>query len=197
MPPLPHLGPISALHEKLNRWHDPLRVHLSWMSTLTGLATLLALATDFVVMGGTSRWWAAGFAALTIMPNALFWFLYSRFPRVEPLNMRGLTMMNKWLEKRPDLAPCVARWLEACGDLDTRHFQCIRQVIEGNRRLPGPVGGQWLIRELDNGTLCRNAHDMLNGKMREQVMLVRKQSGYRLIDANTTPVNRAASPRRL
>lgn len=197
MSPLPHIGPVSSLHEKINRWHDPLRVHLSWMSTLTGLATLLSLAMDFVVMGGASRWWAAGFAALTIIPNALFWFLYARFPRMEPLNMRGLTMMNKWLEERPDLAPAVARWLVACDDLDTRHFQCMRHLIEGNRRPPGPVGGQWLIRQLDNGTLCRNPYDMLNGKMREQVMLVRKEGGYKRIDANTVPVERPAAPRRL
>ena len=197
MLPLPHIGPMSSLHERINRWHDQLRMHLAWTSTLTGLATLVCLSMDFTLLGVPSRWWGVLFAGLTIVPNAILWVLFSKFPKVEPVNMRGLTMINKWLEGRHEMVPPVARWLEACGDLDTRHFQCLRERIEGSNRLPGPVGGQWLIRELDNGTLCRNPHDMLDGKMRDHVMLARKEGRYRVIDGRTFPVERPAKPRRL
>lgn len=197
MDPLPHIGPLSTRHQKINRWHDSLRMHLACLSTILGLMTLAFVLGDFVLFGVPSRWWASGFAASTMIPNTVLWLLLSRFPKVETVNMRGLTLMNKWLGEHDEWVDPVARWLDACGELDTRHFQCLCERMEGKRRPPGPIDGQWMIRELANGTLCRDPHDLLGGKMRARVAFVAKEARYCHIDSKTSPARSSSLPRRL
>lgn len=199
MSSLPYIGPLRPAYQRLNKFRQPLRQHLAWVSVLACLVSAAwSLWGKWAIPGVPAAGVALGLVSVVLIANVFLLVADRMWPPVHEVGLRGLALMDDWLRANEDLVAPVAMWLDGCGDLDSRHFMCLRRHVEGAKAKPlGPATAQWAIYMSNRQDLCSTAYDLAEGKVREQLLWMRKQSSRDSLDRATQVVKTDGCPRRL
>lgn len=189
--PIPHIGPFTHKRQRLDRIRDWGRKHMPWMTAALLLGSVLCLTIW--------QMYAAGIALLSIglLVNLALLVSDRVWEPVEILGIRGLTMIDDWLEEREDWIDPVAGWIYDCGHLDTRHFMCLRRMVEGPRAAPlDAVTGQWVVlMRSRNKEMCSSPMELVGGRMVEALEKVRIEKLKESLDEYTAAAPQPSRPR--
>lgn len=189
--PIPHIGPFTNPRQRLDRIRDWGRRYMSWITATLLLGSVLSLTIW--------QMYAVGIALLSIGLLANLALLVSDriWEPVDILGIRGLTMIDDWLEVHEDWIDPVAGWIYDCGHLDTRHFMYLRRLVEGPRAAPlDAVTGQWVVfMRSRKKEMCRSPMELAGGKMVEALEKVRIQKLKETLDRHTDLAPQPSRPR--
>lgn len=149
---------------------------MPWITALVLLGSVVSLTLAGLSFAGSySTVVGIGLLVVALLANVMLLIADRIWKPIEVLGVRGLTMIDDWLGEKEDWIDPIAHWIHDCGDLDSRHFMCLRRILEGPRAAPlGAVSGQWILLIRARGkTLCSSPMELGEGRMVEAVEKVR------------------------
>lgn len=170
---------------------------MAWINIVILLSSIGAMAWGGFDLYSPSSLLGIGLIVIALLSNFALVLSDHIWEPVETLGVRGLTMIDDWLDLREEWIDPVARWVHDCGHLDTRHFMCLRRLVDGPRAEPlGTTSGQWMLLRLSQKKeMCSTPEDMAGGKMRIALERVRLDAIKKHIDADTAPAKAPSRPR--
>jgi hypothetical protein len=195
---IPHIGPLPPARQRFDRVRDVGRKHMPWITAVVLLGSIASLTfSETYFLGLPLGGMGIALLVLALLVNVLLVVSDRIWKPIEVLGTRGLTMIDDWLDEKEEWIEPIAQWIHACGDLDSRHFMCLRRILEGPRAAPlEAVTGQWvLFMRSRRKSMCSSPMDLGSGRMIEAVEKVRIDKLNEQLKSITYPAPSPPRPR--